>query len=133
MTVYLTLENVIELHDDAIGEYGGTPGLRDAGALESAVVQPAMEAFGVELYPTLIEKAAAYLFFLARNHAFVDGNKRTAYAAAYTFLLMNGAALTGLDDEVFALVLNVAQGHEQDVRMTTTRLASLVTIDQIGG
>ncbi|BBN96800.1 death-on-curing protein [Deinococcus grandis] len=126
MTTYLRVEDVTDLHDEALADFGGTPGLRDAGALASAVAQPAMEAFGVELYPGLTDKAAAYLYFLSRNHAFVDGNKRTAYAAAYTFLAMNGWLLGGSDDDVFTLVLDTAQGRLSDPREVEVRLAQLV-------
>ncbi|GAA5512905.1 hypothetical protein Dcar01_01629 [Deinococcus carri] len=128
MTVYLMPEQVLELHDEALTAFGGTPGIRDTGALASALAQPAMEAFGMELYPSLVEKAGAYLFFLARNHAFTDGNKRTAYAAASVFLLLNGGELTGPDDAVFALVLRTAQGHLSDPRAVADELGHLVTL-----
>lgn len=128
MTVYLTLEQALELHDDAMEAFGGSPGVRDAGALASALAQPAMEAFGVELYPTLMDKAAAYLFFLARNHAFVDGNKRTSYACAAMFLLLNGAELSGPEQDagVFDLVLATARGELADPRAVAERLGVLV-------
>lgn len=125
MTVYLTLEQVVAVHDRALQRYGGTAGIRDAGALASALGQPAQEAFGAELYPTLTEKAAAYLFFLARNHPFVDGNKRTAYLAAATFLLMNGRQFGGTTDEAFELVLKTAQGELADVRAVAAELGKL--------
>ena len=123
MTVYLSVADVTELHGAVLAEFGGTPGLRDAGALASAVAQPSMEAFGAELYPSVTDKAAAYLYFLSRNHAFVDGNKRTAYASAYTFLAMNGLLLSGADDEVFTHVLDTAQCRLGDSREVGTRLA----------
>lgn len=128
MTVYLTPQQVTALHDRALARHGGTPGIRDAGALASALAQPAMEAFGMQLYPSLLEKAAASLFFLARNHAFVDGNKRTAYAAAAVVLLVNGAELSGSDDAVFALVLDTAQGRHPDPRAVADALRPLVTL-----
>lgn len=121
MTVYLT----VDLHDRALLRYGGTTGIRDAGALASALGQPAQEAFETELYPSVNEKAAAYLFFLARNHPFVDGNKRTAYLAAATFLLMNGATFGGTDDEAFELVLRTARGELADVRAVAAMLEKL--------
>ncbi|WP_295816416.1 type II toxin-antitoxin system death-on-curing family toxin [uncultured Deinococcus sp.] len=124
--MFLSVENVIDLHDEAIGEYGGTPGLRDAGALASALAQPAMEAFGVEMYPGIVEKAAAYLYFISRNHAFLDGNKRTSYAATYAFLLLNGFVLDGPDGDVFALVLDSAQGRLSDPRAVAEQLLPLV-------
>lgn len=119
------MEQVTALHYRALARYGGLPGVRDAGALASAVAGPAMAAFGTELYPSLLDKAAAYLFFLARNHAFVDGNKRTAYAAAAVFLLLNGAELTGTDDEVYMLALDAAQGRLKDVRAVAARMDDL--------
>lgn len=128
MTVYLTPEEVTALHDRALGRHGGTPGLRDPGALASALAQPAMEAFGVELYPSLSEKAAAYVFFLSRNHAFVDGNRRTAYSTTFVFLLLNGAELTGSDDAVFDLVLRTAQGQLSDPRAVAESLQPLITL-----
>lgn len=128
MTVYLTSEQVVNLHDEAIAAFGGATGVRDTGALASALAQPAMEAFGVELYPSLTEKAAALLFFLARGHAFVDGNKRTAYAATYVFLLLNGAELGGPDDAVFDLVLRTALGESPDPRAVAEELRPLLTL-----
>lgn len=123
----MTPGQVVDLHDESIAAFGGATGVRDAGTLASALAQPAMEAFGVELYPSLVEKAAALLFFLARGHAFVDGNKRTAYAAIYVFLLLNGAELGGPDDAVFELVLGSAQGRLSDPRQVAEQLRPLVT------
>lgn len=128
MTVYLTPGQVVDLHDEAIAAFGGATGVRDTGAVASALAQPAMEAFGVELYPSLAEKAAALLFFLARGHAFVDGNKRTAYAATYVFLLLNGAELGGPDDAMFDLVLGTAQGQCPNPRAVAQVLQALVTL-----
>lgn len=127
MTVYLTPAQALTLHDDALSRFGGSPGIRDEGLLASSLAQPAMSAFGVELYASVVEKAAAYLFFLARNHPFVDGNKRTAYACAAVFLLLNGHGLSGPDDLVFDLVLDTARGDLADVRAVTARLAELVS------
>lgn len=126
MTTYLTEEQVTRLHDRALQKYGGAAGIRDAGALASALAQPSQEAFGAEFYPTLNEKAAAYLFFLARNHPFSDGNKRTAYLAAATFSLMNGVKLRGSDDAVFELVLQTARGELPDVRAVAEAMGRLL-------
>lgn len=123
---YLTEEQVTRLHDRALQKYGGAAGIRDAGALASALAQPSQEAFGAEFYPTLNEKAAAYLVFLARNHPFSDGNKRTAYLAAATFLLMNGVKLRGSDDAVFELVLQTARGELPDVRAVAEAMGQLL-------
>ena len=78
---YLTLGEVVELHRLILNATGGAPGIRDLGALESAVAQPRAAFGGAELYPTLIEKAAALCFSLVQGHAFIDGNKRVDQAA----------------------------------------------------
>jgi death-on-curing protein len=83
--VYLTVAEVIAIHHHQIEEYGGVHGLRDQGALEAAVFRPQ-----TGYYHDLSEEAAALLESLVNNHAFLDGNKRVGFAAAHTFLLMNG-------------------------------------------
>jgi death on curing protein len=83
--IYLTVAEVIAIHHHQIDEYGGGHGLRDQGALESAVFRPQ-----TGYYIGLGEEAAALLESLVNNHAFVDGNKRVGFAATHTFLLMNG-------------------------------------------
>jgi len=82
---YLTSDTILEIHDDQITVYGGSSGIRDFGMLESAVFRPQSG-----YYKDLIEEAAALWESLSGNHPFVDGNKRTAVAATYTFLKMNG-------------------------------------------
>jgi death-on-curing protein len=90
---YLTLGEVIELHRRLLEATGGAPGIRDLGALETAVAQPKATFAGVDLYPALVDKAAALCFSLVRNHPFVDGNKRVGHASMETFLLLNGAEI----------------------------------------
>ena len=85
--------------------------LRDFGLLESAVMRPQSSAFGDDAYPTIHEKAGALLHALARNHPFVDGNKRTAWAATHVFYLINGYAVIVDDGDVVALVVDVAEGQ----------------------
>ena len=80
-----TIREVVDIHDDQILRFGGEPGLRDAGALESAIMRPQ-----IGYYDGIIEEATALLESLAMNHPFVDGNKRTAFAATEVFLRMNG-------------------------------------------
>lgn len=77
---YLTLREVLEIYQRVMHQSGGLVGVRDLGALESAVAQPRMTFDGEELYSTIVEKAAALGFSLIQNHPFVDGNKRTAHA-----------------------------------------------------
>ena len=108
---YLSVEIVLEIHRRVIEEFGGDPGLRDRGMLESAVAMPQSTFGGEDLHAGLAEKAAAYHFHLCANHPFVDGNKRVAVAAAELFLLINGRELTASDDEVENLTLDVAVGR----------------------
>ncbi len=89
-TAYLTVEAVRLIQTEVLAVHGGQPGLRDAALLESAVAAPQATMGGRELLPDLIDIAAAYLFYLCRNHPFVDGNKRTALASCLTFLSENG-------------------------------------------
>ncbi len=88
--VFLTIEAILQLHDLAIQELGGSPGLRDRAALEAAVYQPQAALGGKYLYSYPQGMAVAYSLGLARNHPFVEGNKRTAAVALGAFLLSNG-------------------------------------------
>ncbi len=99
MTDYLTLPEVLAMHADQIERYGGSQGVRDHGLLESALYRPQ-----TGYYADLIEEAAALWESLAQNHPFIDGNKRTAFAATYTFLTINGAQLTANAEEAYAFV-----------------------------
>lgn len=108
---FLSLEEVLSLHSDQIRRYGGSEGLRDAGLLSSALAAPRSTFGGEFLHPTLFDQAAAYLFHLAKNHPFIDGNKRVALAAALLFLWMNGVEVDADEDELTDLVLGVAEGR----------------------
>lgn len=105
---YLTLGEVVELHRLVLGATGGAAGIRDLSALESALAQPQATFGGTDLYPTVIEKAAALCFALARGHPFVDGNKRVAHAAMETFLLLNSTEIDAAVDEQERLLLDLA-------------------------
>lgn len=108
---YLTLGEVVELHRLVLAASGGATGIRDLGALESAVAQPRASFGGSDLHPTLIAKTGALGFALAQGHPFVDGNKRVAHAAMATFLLLNGADIAATVDEQEQLMLNLASGR----------------------
>jgi death-on-curing protein len=110
MPDFLTFEDVLMIHADQIASFGGTPGLRDEGLLMSALAQPEVMFDQQLLHPTISEQAAAYLYHLAMNHPFVDGNKRTAFAVMETFLRVNAYRLTLTDNEVYDLVMRVVEG-----------------------
>ena len=108
---YLTTEEVLALHADQIRRYGGSGGIRDLGLLSSALAAPAATFDGEYLHPTLFEMAAAYLFHLAKNHPFVDGNKRVALAATLAFLWLNAFEVVAEPVALGDLVLAVATGE----------------------
>ena len=108
---HLSLAQVIELHRMVLEQAGGSPGLRDLGALESAVAQPRMTFGGTDLYPSLVEKSAALCFSLVNNHPFVDGNRRVGHAAMETLLILNGFEIVASTDEQEQLVLGLAAGQ----------------------
>lgn len=99
MTDYLTVQEVLAIHRDQIERYGGSDGIRDGGILEAAVHRPQSG-----YYADLIEEAAALWESLSQNHPFVDGNKRTAFAATYTFLAINGVRIIASAGETYAFV-----------------------------
>lgn len=107
---YLSLGEVVELHRLVVDQAGGAAGVRDLGALESAVAQPRATFGGADLYPSLAEKAAALGYSLALNHPFVDGNKRVAHAALETFLILNGRELDARVDDAEHTMLALAAG-----------------------
>ena len=110
MTRFLTVDEVVALHRLVVDQSGGARGIRDPAGLASAVAQPRMTFDGRDLYPTLVEKAAAIGFSLVRNHPFVDGNKRIGHAAMETFLLLNALELVATVDEQEKVVLGLAEG-----------------------
>ena len=107
---YLTLIEVLNLHRRILEQSTGIFGIRDLGLLESAVAQPRMTFGGEELYPTIIDKAAALGFSIIMNHPFLDGNKRTGHAAMETFLILNGLEINASVDEQEQIILAVASG-----------------------
>ena len=107
---YLSLAEVLFLHERVVAQSGGAAGLRDLGALQSAIAQPRSTFDGVDLYVSIGEKGAALAYSLVSNHPFVDGNKRIGHAALETFLLLNGFALTASVDDAERTVLALAAG-----------------------
>lgn len=107
MTDYLTMADILAMHADQIERYGGSAGVRDPGLLEAALYRPQ-----TGYYADLIEEAAALWESLAQNHPFIDGNKRTAFAATYTFLAINGARLTADVNETYAFIAGLYEANE---------------------
>ena len=107
---YLTVGEVLGIYNRVIKQSGGGVGIRDLGALESAVAQPRMTFNGEELYRTIVEKASALGFSLIQNHPFIDGNKRAGHAAMEIFLMLNGFEISASVDEQVEIILGVASG-----------------------
>jgi death on curing protein len=105
---YLTLSDLLEVHRQVMVQSGGAEGLMHLPALESALAQPQMTFGGEELYPTLVDKAAALGYALIKNHPFLDGNKRTGHAAMEVFLVLNGYEIRATIDEQEHVILQVA-------------------------
>ena len=108
--LFLTLDEVLEIRQQQIERYGGLGGLRDRGALESAVAQPQSTFEGEYLHRSIPAMAAAHPFHICQDHPFLDGNKRVGANAAITFLLMNDWEPLFEEDELVDLVLSVASG-----------------------
>lgn len=116
--LFLSLDEVQEMHEQQVEFYGGSQGIRDLGALESAVAMPQASFGGEYLHPTIAAMAAAYLFHITQNHPFLDGNKRAGANAAITFLLLNDVEPTFDEDALVELVLGVAQGQISKAEVT---------------
>jgi death-on-curing protein len=122
---HLTVGIVREIHEQAIARFGGSDGVRDMALLESAVAAPQAGYGGKSVYRDAAEIGAAYLFYLCRNHPFVDGNKRTALGACLVFLRLNGIEPKADGLEWEELTLAVA-ASELDRQQTTLRLRKLL-------
>ena len=107
----LTLDDILESHQNQIETYGGSHGIRDIGLLESAIAQPEASFDGQYLHADIFEMAAAYLYHLVMNHPFVDGNKRVGLEAALIFLEINNENLSASDEELVDLVLKTTAGQ----------------------
>ena len=108
--IHLDVRMVLDIHHEAIRVYGGSHGLRDRAHLEAAVAAPQAMSGGRSVFASLVEIAAAYLFYLCRNHPFIDGNKKTALGACLVFLALNDLPMPRDDDRLYRLVMAVAEG-----------------------
>ena len=109
--IILTTDEIIEVHAKLIKATGGSPGLRDMGLLESAVLGCTQTFGGEDLYPTVIEKASRMAYSICKNHPFVDGNKRVAVSALLVILRMNDIAISFTQKELIILGLGIADGN----------------------
>jgi len=107
MSDYLTVAEVLAIHADQIARYGGSSGVRDYGLLESAILRPQ-----TGYYQDVVEEAAALWESLSQNHPFLDCNKRTAFAATYTFLAINGLELIAGAEETYAFMIDLYERGE---------------------
>jgi death on curing protein len=114
---WLNEQIVLAIHDQQIAEHGGSSGLRDPGLLESALNRP-VNIYLYDENPSLFGLAAAYGFGLAKNHAFIDGNKRVAFMAMYVFLRINGFALNAPEEEATIFMMRLAAGEESQETLT---------------
>ena len=132
MIRYLTVAEVLAFHQQILERWGGSSGVRDAGALESAVAQPRMSFGGEELYPDLATKAATLCFSLVLNHPFVDGNKRIGHAAMEVFLMLNGYELDAHVDEQERVMLQLADGRFKRDDLVAWVRGHMEPIDKLG-
>ena len=126
---HLTVQIVREIHADAIARFGGLAGVRESALLESAVAAPQASFGGGSPYADMAEVAAAYLYYLCKNHPFIDGNKRAALGACIVFLRLNGIEAKRDGPEWEALVLEIAAGT-LDRDEATVRLRDLLPKDK---
>ncbi|TGL85064.1 type II toxin-antitoxin system death-on-curing family toxin [Leptospira congkakensis] len=126
-TIFLSIEDVILIHKDQIELYGGAADIRDHGLLESAINQPMTTFDGISLHPSVFDKAAAYLFYLCKNHPFLDGNKRVALASSLVFLDINGYDILDPNETLYDFVIGVAEGKFklEEIKKTLESLAQL--------
>jgi death-on-curing protein len=117
VTVWLSRQLILAIHDEQLAEHGGATGIRDEGLLESALARPLNRAGYGE--PDAAELAAVYAIGVARNHPFVDGNKRTAFAALFMFLALNGLVFEPPEVDATITMLRLAAGEMQDDEFIT--------------
>ena len=116
--VFLELGEILLIHQNQLERYGGSPGIRDIGILQSATAMPRAGIADRYLHEDLFEMAAAYMYYVVRDHPFVDGNKRTGAVAALVFLEMNGIEILVDEEELESTVRSVAEGNTTKADIT---------------
>lgn len=117
--IWISIELVLAIHRRQLAEHGGADGVRDANLLNSALARPRHLFAYNEPTPDIPEMAAAYAFGIAKNHAFIDGNKRTAYVVCRTFLVLNGFDMTAPALERYEMFLKLAEGSVSETELAT--------------
>jgi death on curing protein len=117
--IWISKELVLAIHSRQLAEHGGADGVRDQGLLESAIARPRNRFAYEDPTPGIAALAASYAFGIARNHAFIDGNKRSAYVVCRTFLLLNGLDLTANHVERYTIFLSLAAGTLTEAELET--------------
>ena len=115
---WLTVQEVVAIHDDLVKEMGGSNGLLDAGAIDSTLNRPKQLIY-YEPESSIYDLAAAYGYGLVKNHAFIDGNKRTALAVMAVFLLRNGHELIASEVEAVEVIIDLAKGELSQTELST--------------
>lgn len=108
--IFLSLAEVVEIHNDQIQKYGGQDGIRDMNLLSSAVARPYASFSGSFFHVNIFEMASAYAFHISQNHPFIDGNKRTALASALVFLELNGITIADPEGKLYDAMISLASG-----------------------
>lgn len=108
--LFFTYDQVLKIHEESIGSFGGAPGIRDINLLKSALAQPSATFHGDYLHKDLYEMAAAYLFHTVNNHPFIDGNKRTGALLALIFLSLHEVEVICSQQELYEAIIKVAEG-----------------------
>ena len=126
--IWISVELAIAIHKRQLAEHGGADGVRDMGLLESAISRPRHLFAYEQPTPSIPALAAAYAFGIARNHAFIDGNKRTAYVVCRTFLVLNGFDLTATKEQRYQMFLDLAAGSISQEQLTVWLLSHSTTL-----
>ncbi|MDE3016259.1 MAG: type II toxin-antitoxin system death-on-curing family toxin [Pseudomonadota bacterium] len=114
---WVSEDTVLKIHQRQISEFGGSEGVRDMGLLQSAIARP-LNAYHYNQVVSLTKLAASYAFGIAKNHTFIDGNKRTALVTCFLFLMKNGFVIKATDEERFTAILSVAEGLMDEEQLT---------------
>jgi death-on-curing protein len=127
--IWISQELTLAIHSRQLAEHGGADGVRDKGLLESALARPRQHFAYLQPTPDVPALAAAYAFGIAKNHAFLDGNKRTAYVVCRTFLILNGWDMTAPREERYAAFLALAAGDWDEGTFTAWLISNSAKSD----